>query len=173
MRTRLAVRERSKDTNLGRPPHFTQRSSQPKWRLTDLNVRAKRKTMPATEYDKCAFLAHNRLKTCSDSSKEMAGPVGFEPTAPGLPRSLAGLEGRCFGHPDFGSTGAVQAELRARYAHTGLLPISAFFSAPSEHENRSGIRRDSTQRRSRAGRVELLERDLSGRISSRPFRHER
>ena len=63
----------------------------------------------------------------------LAGPVGFEPTAPGLPRSVAGLEGRCFGHPEFRSTGAVQAELRARYAHTGLLPISAFFSAPSSH----------------------------------------
>jgi hypothetical protein len=60
----------------------------------------------------------------------VAGPVGFEPTAPGLPRAIAGLEGRCFGHPDFRCTGAVQAELRARYAHTGLLPISAFFSAP-------------------------------------------
>ena len=63
--------------------------------------------------------------------EEVAGPVGFEPTAPGLPRSVAGLEGRCFGHPCFRSAGAVQAELRARYAHTGLLPISAFFYAPS------------------------------------------
>jgi hypothetical protein len=61
----------------------------------------------------------------------VAGPVGFEPTAPGLPRAIAGLEGRCFGHPDFRCTGAVQAELRARYAHTGLLPISAFFYAAS------------------------------------------
>ena len=61
----------------------------------------------------------------------LAGPVGFEPTAPGLPRSVADLEGRCFGHPDFGSSGAVQAELRARYAHTRPLPISAFFYAAS------------------------------------------
>ena len=61
----------------------------------------------------------------------MAGPVGFEPTAPGLPRSVAGLEGRCFRHTELISAGAVQAELRARYAHTGLLPISAFFYAPS------------------------------------------
>jgi hypothetical protein len=59
--------------------------------------------------------------------QKVAGPVGFEPTAPGLPRSVAGLEGRCFGHRGFTSAGAVQAELRARYAHTGLLPISAFF----------------------------------------------
>ena len=70
-------------------------------------------------------------KNSADRRKQMAGPVGFEPTAPGLPRSIAGLEGRCFGHPGFGSAGAVQAELRARYAHTGLLPISAFFSAIS------------------------------------------
>ena len=70
-------------------------------------------------------------RTPADRRKGMAGPVGFEPTAPGLPRSVAGLEGRCFEHPGFRSAGAVQAELRARYAHTGLLPISAFFYAPS------------------------------------------
>ena len=57
----------------------------------------------------------------------VAGPVGFEPTAPGLPRSIAGLEGRCFGHLGVRSAGAVQAELRAHYAHTGHLLISAFF----------------------------------------------
>ena len=55
--------------------------------------------------------------------------MGFEPTAPGFPRFRASLEGRCFEHQGFEVAGAVQAELRARYAHTGLFIISTFLSS--------------------------------------------